>query len=69
MVVGTDDFGPVRSSAAEWTLDPGNFTHLLAIYGGHFLDMLFHLAGPPDEFTAIGRNRFGTIHLEDTGAP
>ena len=53
MSVGTGDFGFPRSGAREWTLDPDNFTHLLSVYGGHFLDTLFHIVGPPVDVSAL----------------
>ena len=40
--VSMNYFQQRRSTALEWTVDAANFSHVLSIYGGHFMDMLFH---------------------------
>lgn len=62
--VGTGDFGFPRPSEREWTLDPDNFTHLLSVYGGHFLDTLFQIVGPPVDVSAVTQHVPGA-----TGSP
>ncbi|GAA4811143.1 Gfo/Idh/MocA family oxidoreductase [Streptomyces ziwulingensis] len=67
LAVGIDPLGPVRPAAVEWTIDADNFSHVLSIYGGHFLDALFQIVGPPSDVTAIVRTQFPEITIEETG--
>ncbi|MFJ8754551.1 Gfo/Idh/MocA family protein [Streptomyces sp. NPDC102441] len=65
--VGVDAFGPVMPDKVEWTIDAGNFTHVLSVYGGHFLDVLFRLVGPPKDLTALTATQFPAITLAESG--
>ena len=58
-----------RPKALEWTFDAANFSHVLSIYGGHFLDMLFETVGWPETLSAVVRNQFPTLTLAETGRP
>jgi predicted dehydrogenase len=40
---------------------------VLAIYVGHFLDMLFHAVGQPTSLSSIIATQFPTLTLSDTG--
>jgi predicted dehydrogenase len=60
-------FGQTRSPALEWTLSSNNFSHVLSIYGGHFMDMLFHTAGLPKTVSAIVSTQFPELALSATG--
>lgn len=64
MHVSMSGFGPVRSKALDWTLPAANFSHILSIYGGHFMDMLFHIVGEPATLTAIVKTQFPDVSVE-----
>jgi predicted dehydrogenase len=67
MHVSMASFGPTRSASLEWTIPAKNFSHVLSIYGGHFMDMLFHAFGWPDTISAIVESQFHTLTLASTG--
>ena len=67
MHVSMASFGPARSASLEWTLSPDNFSHVLSIYGGHFMDMLFHAVGKPEMLFGIVATQFSTLTLLSTG--
>ena len=67
MSVGVDAFPPEMPEQYRWTIDEANFTHVLSIYGGHFFDLLFHLVGWPERFTAITQNQFPATTITGTG--
>lgn len=67
MQVSMAHFGPIRSPGLEWTIDPDNFSHVLSIYGGHFMDMLFHSVGLPKTVSAIVSTQFPELTLSATG--
>jgi predicted dehydrogenase len=56
-----------RSTDLAWTIPPENFSHILSIYGGHFLDMLFHVVGAPQNLSAVLKEQFPAITLIETG--
>jgi predicted dehydrogenase len=58
MQVNMAGFGPVRSASLDWTIPAKNFSHVLSIYGGHFMDMLFHAVGQPATILALVRTQF-----------
>lgn len=60
-------FGQTRSAALEWTIDNKNFSHVLSIYGGHFMDMLFHVVGAPRSLSSIVATQFPEVTLGTTG--
>ena len=61
MHVSMAGFGPVRSASLDWTIPTKNFSHVLSIYGGHFMDMLFHAVGPPSTISALVRTQFSKL--------
>jgi predicted dehydrogenase len=56
-----------RSTDLAWTVPAENFSHILAIYGGHFMDMLFHVVGAPQTLAAIVKDQFPSVTLIETG--
>lgn len=67
MHVSMGSFGPTRSASLEWTIPANNFSHVLSIYGGHFMDMLFHALGKPETLSAIVATQFPMLTLASTG--
>jgi predicted dehydrogenase len=67
MHVSIEYFGPQRPPSLEWSLPAVNFSHLLSIYGGHFFDLLFYIAGTPKTVGAITAVQFPTLTLARTG--
>ncbi|MGW4913269.1 Gfo/Idh/MocA family protein [Streptomyces sp. NPDC004270] len=65
--VGVDAFPPVMPERVAWTFDVDAFTHVLSIYGGHFLDVLFQIVGPPKDLTAITETQFPELTVLETG--
>ena len=65
MHVSMSGFGPVRSKSLEWTLPAVNFSNVLSIYGGHFLDMLFHAVGQPVALSAMVKTQFPDLSVGD----
>jgi predicted dehydrogenase len=60
-------FHQERPPSLAWTLGAKNFSHVLAIYVGHFFDMLFHAVGQPKTLGAIIATQFPTLTLSATG--
>lgn len=67
MSVGVDAFVPEMPERYRWTIDEKNFTNLLSVYAGHFLDLLFHFVGNPARLTAVAQNQFPTTKITETG--
>ncbi|CAN5598703.1 Gfo/Idh/MocA family oxidoreductase [soil metagenome] len=67
MHVSMASFGPTRSAGLEWTIDKKNFSHVLSIYGGHFMNLLFHIAGQPSTLSSIVATQFPELTLSRTG--
>jgi predicted dehydrogenase len=66
--VSMDYFGPTRPPGLAWSLGAENFSHVLSIYGGHFLDMLFHvMSAAPKTVSAIVATQFPELTLTSTG--
>ena len=65
--VGVDAFPPVMPEKVVWTFDVDAFTHVLSIYGGHFLDVLFQIVGPPQDLSAIVETQFPELTVLETG--
>jgi predicted dehydrogenase len=63
MHVSMSGFGPVRSASLDWTLPAINFSNVLSIYGGHFMDMLFHAVGQPIALSAIVKTQFPDLSI------
>ncbi|MEI9999426.1 MAG: Gfo/Idh/MocA family oxidoreductase [Verrucomicrobiota bacterium] len=67
MHVSMNYFQARRSTDLAWTIPPENFSHILSIYGGHFMDLLFHIAGAPQNVSALVTPQFDKITLVETG--
>ena len=63
MHVSMSGFGPIRSASLAWTLPAINFSNVLSIYGGHFMDMLFHAVGQPVALSAIVKTQFPELFV------
>ncbi|MBN3766593.1 Gfo/Idh/MocA family oxidoreductase [Burkholderia sp. Ac-20365] len=68
MHVSMNYFQATRSRALEWTVPPENFSSVVSIYGGHFLDMLFSGTGWPVSIAALTPNQFPSVTIRETGA-
>ena len=67
MHVSMNYFQAERSRALAWTAPPENFSSAIAIYAGHFLDMLFTATGWPDSSVGVAVNQFKEVTISDTG--
>jgi predicted dehydrogenase len=67
MHVSMNYFQAHRPRDLAWTVPAENFSHILSIYGGHLMDMLFHVVGAPQTVSAVVVNQFPTITITDTG--
>lgn len=67
MHVSMEYFGQQRPPSLDWRIPEANFSHVLSIYGGHFLDMLFHVAGQPKTVSAVVATQFPTLTLTARG--
>ncbi|WP_051748635.1 Gfo/Idh/MocA family protein [Nevskia soli] len=67
MHVSVASFGSVRPPDLAWTLPAENFSHVLSIYGGHFMDMLFRAVGRPRTVGAVVATQFPLLELSGTG--
>ncbi len=65
--VSMNAFGCERSQALRWTVPAENFSSAIAIYAGHFLDMLFAATGWPTHVSALALNQFKTVTIRETG--
>lgn len=65
--VSMNYFQSVLPKALEWTIPPENFSNVVAIYAGHFLDMVFHSIGKPVGMSALLSNQFKTATVRETG--
>jgi predicted dehydrogenase len=68
MHVSMNYFQALRSQALAWTVPAENFSSVVAIYAGHFLDMLFESVGRPTSLAALMVNQFPVVTLQETGA-
>ncbi len=69
MHVSVPSFGPVRPPGLSWTVDANNFSHVLSIYGGHFMHMLFAAVGQPQMLNAFVRTQFPELTLSGMSGP
>ncbi len=65
--VSMNYFQARRSNSLRWTVPPENFSSVIAIYAGHFLDMLFESTGWPSSVAALSVNQFEQITIKETG--
>ncbi|HWT35730.1 MAG TPA: Gfo/Idh/MocA family oxidoreductase, partial [Paraburkholderia sp.] len=67
MHVSMNYFQATRTRALEWTVPAENFSSVVSIYGGHFLDMLFSGTGWPVSIAALTPNQFPSVTIRETG--
>jgi predicted dehydrogenase len=67
MQVSMASFGAARPPGLAWTLAADNFSHVLSIYGGHFMHMIFSAVGHPRTLSAVVRTQFPELTLSATG--
>ncbi|MES3100551.1 Gfo/Idh/MocA family protein [Sphingomonas faeni] len=67
MHVSVSGFGAERGQALAWTIPAENFSSVISIYAGHFLDMLFDATGWPTSISALALNQFPVVTLSETG--
>ena len=67
MHVSMNYFQALRSQALAWTAPAENFSSVVAIYAGHFLDMLFQAVGRPTSLSALTMNQIPTVTIRETG--
>ena len=65
--VSMNYFQGLRPKALDWTAPPENFSSVVAIYAGHFLDMLFQAVGRPTQLSALMVNQFPKVTIAETG--
>ena len=65
--VSMNYFQAKRSQSLRWTVPPENFSSVIAIYAGHFLDALFATVGQPKSFNALTSNQFKEVYIVETG--
>jgi predicted dehydrogenase len=53
MTVSADAFVSTMSERHAWAFDATNFSNVLSIYGGHFMDVLFQAVGFPEKLAAV----------------
>ena len=68
MHVSVESFGARRMGYLAYTVPPENFSDLLPIFGGHFLDILFKHLGFPRTMSAVTANQIKEVTIIDTGA-
>ena len=67
MHVSVDAFVARRMGYLAYTLPSENFSDLLPIFGGHFLDILFKHVGFPRTLSALTANQIRQVTIVDTG--
>lgn len=67
LTVSADAFQPIMPGGYAWAFPTSNFSHILSIYGGHFMDALFQSVGFPKKLTGVVENQFPFITIEETG--
>jgi predicted dehydrogenase len=67
MTVSVDAFQPTMPGRYAWAFPASNFSHVLSIYGGHFMDVLFRSVGFPKKLTAVVETQFPFFTVEETG--
>lgn len=67
MHVSMNYFQALRSQSLRWTVPPQNFSGVIPIYAGHFLDMLLTAVGWPTAVSAVMVNQFDQVTIRETG--
>ncbi|WP_394779965.1 Gfo/Idh/MocA family protein [Undibacterium sp.] len=65
--VSVEYFQRQRIAALYYTVPEANFSSLLSIYGGHFLDVLLTHFGSPQTLSGLTVNQFKEVTLIETG--
>lgn len=65
--VSMNYFQALRHNALRWTIPEENFSSVVAIYAGHFLDMLFEATGWPLDVSALSISQFPKVTIKETG--
>ena len=65
--VSVEYFQSRRLQSLYFTVPAENFSSLLSIYGGHFFDAVFNIAGHPDSIHALAVNQFKQVTLIESG--
>lgn len=55
-----------RPENLRWTAPRENFSHVVSIYAGHYLDKVFELVGRPTSLSALQLSQFPLVRLEGT---
>lgn len=64
--VSMNYFQALRPNALRWTVPVENFSSVISIYAGHFLDMLFTAIGWPVNVSGLIVNQFDTVTIKET---
>jgi predicted dehydrogenase len=67
MHVSMNYFQATLPKGLAWTIPPENFSSVVAIYAGHFLDLLFHGTRKPVSISALMADQFKTVTIRETG--
>lgn len=67
MRVSVPRFGATRPNAMRWSIPENTFLSVISIFGGHFLNPLFSIVGPPAELSAVAVNQYPVVTVEETG--
>lgn len=67
MHVSTQYFQALRSNSLRWTAPEENFSSIVSIYAGHFLDMLFTATGWPLKVSGLMVSQFPKVTIAETG--
>lgn len=67
MHVSMNYFQAMRPKALRWTASEENFSSVIAIYAGHFLDMLFTATGWPVSVSGLMVSQFPRVTIKETG--
>ncbi|WP_397453375.1 Gfo/Idh/MocA family protein [Pseudomonas sp. NA-150] len=65
--VSMNYFQALRPNSLRWTVPAENFSSVIAIYAGHFLDMLFAATGWPTQVAGLALNQFDKVTIKETG--
>ena len=65
--VSMNYFQALRGNSLRWTIPVENFSSVIAIYAGHFLDALFSVVGKPQSFSSVLVNQFPAVTIKETG--
>jgi predicted dehydrogenase len=65
--VSMNYFQATLPKSLAWTVPSKNFSHVVAIYAGHFLDMVFQSVGKPSHLSVLTVNQFPVKTIVETG--